>query len=184
VFILGYAWFRDMSGLMSRSILERSAEADLFRNTLSRIPTLFGRLAYLASLRDHSSRLYVHHGLMSIYGGKESQQALAQSHREIFQNWLKLPLADKIEDLKSYVNTLDNDAAFLEYWTPGRPSRSYLPEAVRRAEKTLFFDEFEILLEILRGNLEAASLVYSGLATRHTGQAPVENTMSACAEES
>jgi hypothetical protein len=141
-----------MSRLTSSSILERPAAADLFRNTLSCIPTLFGRLAYLASLRDGNSGVYVHHGLKSIYGGKKSHEALAQSHREIFHNWLKLPLVDKIEDLKSYVNTLDNAAAFLEYWTQGPPSRSYLPEAVRGAEKMLFFDEFEILIEVLKGN--------------------------------
>jgi hypothetical protein len=142
-----------MSRLASHSILERSAAADLFRNTLSRIPTVFGRLAYLTSLRDRDSGVYLHHGLTSIYGGKQSHQALAESHREIFQNWLKLPLADKIEDLKSYVNTLDNSAAFLEYWTMGPPSRNYLPEAVRGAEKMLFLDEFDVLIETLRGAL-------------------------------
>jgi hypothetical protein len=146
---------------MSHSILERSAAADLFRNTLSRIPTVFGRLAYLASLRDRNCGVYMHHGLTSIYGGKQSHQALAESHREIFQSWLELSLADKIEDLKDYVNTLDHPDAFLEYWRPGPPSRSYLPEAVHGAEKTLFFDEFEILLEVLKGNLEAASLVHT-----------------------
>lgn len=172
-----------MYPLRSSSILERSAEADLSRNTLSRIPTLFGRLAYLASLRDRNSGLYVHHGLMSIYGGKKSHQALAQSHREIFQNWLKLALAEKIEDLKSYVNTLDNAATFLEYWTPERPSRNYLPEAVRGAERMLFFNEFETLLEVLKGNLDAASLAYSRRTVRHTRQVPVD-TISACAEES
>jgi hypothetical protein len=150
-----------MSRSTSSTILERSAGADLFRNTLSRIPTLFGRLAYHASLRDHSAGGYVHDGLMSIYGGKESRQALAQSHREIFQDWLKLPLADKIQDLKGYLNTLDDGAAFLEYWMPGWPSRSYLPEPAGRAEKTLFFDEFEILREVLKGKPEAASFVYS-----------------------
>jgi hypothetical protein len=172
-----------MSRFTSSSILERSAEADLSRNTLSRIPTLFGRLAYLASLRDRNSGLYIHHGLMSIYGGKKSHQALAQSHREMFQNWLKLALAEKIEDLKSYVNTLDNAAAFLEYWTPERPSRNYLPEAVRGVERMLFFNEFEILLEVLKGNLDGASLACSRRATRHTRQAPVDG-ISACAEES
>jgi hypothetical protein len=47
-------------------MLERSATADLFKNTLSRIPTLFGRLAYLASLRDSNSGIYRHYGLASI----------------------------------------------------------------------------------------------------------------------
>jgi hypothetical protein len=140
-----------MSRLRPNSILERSAAADLFRNTLSRIPTVFGRLVYLASLRDPDSGVYVHHGLKTIYGDKKSRQALAQRHQEVFRDWLNLPLVEKTEDLRSYVKALDDPAAFLEHWTPGLLSRSYLPETVLRAEKTLFFDEFEILLGILKG---------------------------------
>ena len=34
---------------------DRSAAADLWRNTLSQIPTTFGRLIYLASLRDQNT---------------------------------------------------------------------------------------------------------------------------------
>jgi hypothetical protein len=146
-----------MSRLRSNSILEGPLAADLFRNTLSRIPTAFGRLAYLASLRDPDSGVYVHQGLMSIYGDKKSRQALAQRHREIFRDWLNLPLVEKTEDLRSYVNTLDDPAAFLESWTPGLPSRNYLPEAARGAEKRLFLDEFEILLEILKGQCHNAA---------------------------
>jgi hypothetical protein len=146
-----------MSRLRSNPILEGPVAADLFRNTLSRIPTAFGRLAYLASLRDPDSGVYVHHGLMSIYGDKKSRQALVQRHREIFRDWLNLPLAEKIEDLRSYVNTLDDPAAFLKSRTPGLPSRSYLPEAVRGGEKKLFLDEFDILLEILKGAMSHAA---------------------------
>jgi hypothetical protein len=151
-----------MSRLTPNSILERSAAADLFRNTLSRIPTVFGRLVYLASLRDPRSGVYVHDGLMSIYGGKESREALAQRHRELFRDWLKLPLVEKIEDLRSYLNTLEDPTGFLEYWTPGLPSRSYLPEAVLGAEKTLFLDEFEILLETLKGAWKHSEPVLDG----------------------
>jgi hypothetical protein len=166
----GFARLRDMSRLMSISILERSAAADLCRNTLSRIATVFGRLEYLASLRNPNSGIYEHHGLASIYGPRDSRRALAQSHQDVFQDWLNLPLAEKILDLRSYVNLLDDPTAFLEYWTQGPPSSSYLPQVVHRAEKTLFFDEFEILLEVLKGNLEAASRVYSRPATRHTSK--------------
>ena len=88
-----------VSQFTSNSILQRSASADLFRNTLSRIPTMFGRLAYLASLRDPNSGVYEQHGLMSIYGDNKSRQALAQSHShsEVFQDWLDLPLHEKIK---------------------------------------------------------------------------------------
>ena len=61
-------------------MLERTATADLFKNTLSRIPTVFGRLAYLASLRGPDSGVYGHHGLTLMFGREESKRALARSH--------------------------------------------------------------------------------------------------------
>ena len=41
-----------MNRYQSQGSLERGATADLLRNTLSQIPSLFGRLVYLCSLRD------------------------------------------------------------------------------------------------------------------------------------
>jgi hypothetical protein len=131
-------------------MLERSATADLFKNTLSRIPTIFGRLAYLASLRDPNSGIYRHHGLVSIFGRDESRKALAQSHQEVFQEWLNLPLAEKSEDLRDYIHSLDDPpVVVLEHWSQTQLPVGYTPEAVRQAERELFLQEFEILLEIL-----------------------------------
>ena len=109
-------------------MLERSATADLFKNTLSRIPTLFGRLAYMASLRDSNSGVYRHHGLASIFGRDESRRALSQSHQTVFQEWLNLPLADKRDDLSAYLSGLDDPRPeVLDHWASLRPYRGYMP---------------------------------------------------------
>ena len=133
-----------------RAMLERSATADLFKNTLSRIPTLFGRLCYLASLRDPNSGIYRHHGLVSIFGRDESRRALSQSHRDIFQAWVNMPLEEKTEDLKTYLYGLDEPLSLVvEHWARGEFYRSCLPDDVREGERELFLREFEILLEVL-----------------------------------
>jgi hypothetical protein len=127
-----------------------SASADLFKNTLSRIPTLFGRLAYLASLRDPNSGVYKHHGLGAIFGREESRRALGDAHAQIFQQWLILSLGAKHEDLSEYLKSVDDDrTAVLEYWTQAGISGSYLPRSVRKAEQELFEREFAVLLETL-----------------------------------
>jgi hypothetical protein len=131
-------------------MLERSATADLFKNTLSHIPTVFGRLAYLASLRDPNSGIYRHHGLISIFGRDESRKALTQSHRDVFQAWLNMPIKEKTEDLQDYLNGLDDSpSVVVEHWAKAQFYRGCLPEAVREAERELFLREFEILLEVL-----------------------------------
>jgi hypothetical protein len=131
-----------------KAMLERSATADLFKNTLSRIPTLFGRLAYLASLRDSNSGVYRHHGLASIFGREESRKALSQSHQTVFQEWLNLPLAEKRGDLSQYFEGLEDSLpAVLDHWSNLRTYRGYMPASARESERELFCAEFDVLLE-------------------------------------
>jgi hypothetical protein len=132
-------------------MLERSATADLFKNTLARIPTVFGRLAYLASLRDSNSGVYRHHGLASIFGRDESRRALSQSHQAVFQEWLNLPLAKKRVDLSAYFENLEDPLpVVLDHWTRIPTYRGYIPASARESERALFGAEFDVLLETLK----------------------------------
>jgi hypothetical protein len=132
-------------------MLERSATADLFKNTLARIPTVFGRLAYLASLRDSNSGIYHHHGLASIFGRDESRRALWQSHQIVFQEWLDLTLREKKEDLSTYFEGLEDPRPLvLDLWTSIRTYRSYIPASARESERELFDAEFDVLLETFK----------------------------------
>jgi hypothetical protein len=134
-----------------RAMLEQSAAADVAKNTLSRIPTLFGRLIYLASLRDSNSGVYRHYGLYSIFGREESRLALSQHHRIVFREWLALPLEAKHQDLSAYLDALEDPRELvLEHWTKVRSYRSYIPASARRSERALFFSELEVLMETLR----------------------------------
>jgi hypothetical protein len=131
-------------------MLERSAVADLFKNTLSKIPTVFGQLGYLAALRDPDSGVYRHHGLAAIFGRDESRRALAESHERVFQQWLNLSLAKKSADLLEYLEGLrDPKPAVLRHWARNRNYRGYLPASARESDRQLFFQEFEVLLETL-----------------------------------
>jgi hypothetical protein len=134
-----------------KPMLERSATADLFKNTLSRIPTVFGRLAYLTSLRDSNSGIYRHHGLASIFGREESRKALSQSHQIVFQEWLNLPLGEKRGDLSNYLDGLEDPRPeVLQHWTSLRTYRTYMPASARESERELFCVEFDVLLDIFK----------------------------------
>src|SRR5271168_5105792 len=109
--------------------LERSALADLCKHTLSRIPTVCGRLIYLATLRDVNSGTYRHHGLFTSFGREEAVRALRESHEEAFRTWLNLPLTEKNEDLRAYLVSLDNpQEEVVEHWLQSGVYRSYVPD--------------------------------------------------------
>jgi hypothetical protein len=130
---------------------ERNALADLCKHTLSRIPTVSGRLVYLATLRDSSSGTYRHHGLISVFGRDEALKALRESHEAAFRSWLSLSLAEKDDDLKIYLMSLDvSQNEIVEHWLHSKVYRSYVPAAAAGAETELFCQDLETLLELLR----------------------------------
>lgn len=134
-----------------KATLERSASADLYKNTLSRIPTVFGRLAYLASLRDPHSGVYRHHGFAATFGREESRKALGLSHEAVFQEWLNLPLTQKHQDATEYLDSLEVPRSeVLAHWAKVPDYRNYIPASARASERELFFAEFEVLLEAFR----------------------------------
>src|ERR1700689_2035944 len=119
--------------------LERSALADLCKHTLSRIPTMCGRLIYLATLRDVNSGTYRHHGLITAFGRDEAVRALQESHNASFQGWLQLSLAEKNEDLRDYLRALDDpEEEIVQYWLQSGVYRNYVPAAAMKPETELF----------------------------------------------
>ena len=66
---------------------------DFAATTLAAIPSVFGRLVYIASLRDFSSGKYEHAGLAALYSAEAVQESLECCHYEIFQRILETPLS-------------------------------------------------------------------------------------------
>jgi len=136
-----------------KGMLERTAIDDLWKHTLSRVPTIYGRLAYLASLRDPNSGTYRHHGLSTAFGREESARALRRSHEDIFLEWLKLPLAEKHDDLQRFLASLeDSSGTVIRHWLRSGVYRMQIPSAARPAEGDLYCSELEALLETMRND--------------------------------
>lgn len=147
-----------MPRFKSKAGLERSASGDLWKNTLSKIPSLFGRLAYLAGLRDSNSGIYRHHGLSMVFGRDESSRTLRDHHEQAFFEWLSLPLADKSADLTLYFVSLeDPPRVVLDYWMRSKAYTAHAPGVARPMERELFVRDLEALIEIMRNGLDEDS---------------------------
>jgi len=134
-----------------KGVLERTAVDDLWKHTLSRIPTLYGRLTYLAALRDSNSGIYRHHGLSTVFGREESGKALRASHEQAFLDWINLPLAEKSADLNGYVAGLDDPSKLVvEHLLTSGIYRTQAPDSARKMEREFFCSDLETLLEIIR----------------------------------
>jgi hypothetical protein len=136
--------------------LEQTAAADLWKHTLSQIPTVYGRLVYLASIRDPNSGQYRHHGLATVFGREESVRALRESHEQVFLEWLALSLRDKKLDLERYFSTLEEPAGeVVSYLEETGAYASQAPAAALPVEHDLFRSEMQTLLGVFRNGLSA-----------------------------
>ena len=117
---------------------------------ISRISNTFGKLVYLASLRDGRSRRYRHYSLPPQAGEEETDRALREAHRRAFSSWLCLSLAHQLADLDLYLSGLEIDRqAVLEVWRRQAPYRELLPHDAVEVERQLFLADLEVLLALM-----------------------------------
>ena len=124
---------------------------DFTVTTLAAIPSLYGRLTYLASLRDLSSGRYDHEGLAALYPDGAIQEALQLCHEQIFERILESPLEQQEQDLRKCLEGMQGSAAAtVEHWRRMEAYRVLLPEEAADYLKNLFCSNLRALLEILQ----------------------------------
>ncbi|MGI8745289.1 MAG: hypothetical protein ACR2NN_22495 [Bryobacteraceae bacterium] len=140
----------------TKRILERGAGSDLWRNTLSQIPSVFGRLVYLSALRNPNSARYSHHGLALMFGEEEANRALRKSHARAFHDWLSFNLERQKSDLDLYLSALFEDRkTVLEAWISLTPYRNLIPNSAKTMERRLYLADFNAILELLKNEYAA-----------------------------
>ena len=129
----------------------RTAIADLWRNTLAQIPSAFGKLVYLSSLRDANTGRYEHHGLAQVFSEEEANKALRRSHAQAFAEWLSFNIEQQKADLDLYISALfEEKRTVLETWLRLAPYRNLTPTAVKSVERRLYLADLKAILELLK----------------------------------
>jgi hypothetical protein len=137
---------------------DRSAASDLWRHTLGQIPTTFGRLVFLSTLRDANTGVYSHYGFAQKVGLENAEEALRQSHWRCFCEWLGFTLEQQKADLDFYLSSIDSDRkTILKTWSRTKPYRNLIPAAAIEVERRLYINDLEALLELL--------MVFHGVAS-------------------
>jgi hypothetical protein len=133
-------------GSQSRSLDEPGG--DVWRKTLSQIPTLFGRLVYLASLWDPDRGRYEHPALTPLLGTQDADRTLCHHHHQIFTQWISSSLAEQKADLDAYVRGGGDRSRLLQQY------RNLVPDKARDVERQLYLTDLETLMALLRyGNV-------------------------------
>ncbi len=120
----------------------RGPVSEIGRKILAQIPTRFGRLVFLCSLRDRLTGRYAHPSLIETAGREIADRTLCNNHHQIFTEWLGLNLSDQKEDLDEYLRTTRVALADVPY-------RELAPATAHEVERQLYLTDLEVLLQLV-----------------------------------
>src|SRR5689334_5358857 len=123
--------------------------AEAWKRTISHIPTQFGRLVFVAKLRDAAGH-YNYQPLIESMGPEITDRTLANSHYEVFTEWLSLSLANQKADLDGYLRGRQDSRDLERY-------RDFVPVSAHEVERQLYLSDLQILLAVLRHEPDDAS---------------------------
>jgi hypothetical protein len=132
----------------SRRVVE-----DFTRRSLSAIPSGYGRLIYVSSLRESDDR-YRHDGLASMYPENAVQLALEHCHEELFAQILETPLSQQEWDLRMSLAALEGGIELnLARWRNRERYEELEPRGVPVYLYDLFASNLRLLLELIEAEL-------------------------------
>jgi hypothetical protein len=144
VVIWGKAWSSSrLADFLKIPRASQMAGTEIWRKTLNQIPTFFGRLVFLASLRDPATGHYYHPALAQSIGAEDADRSLCGSHHQVFQHWLAFSLEEQRADLDEYLRSSAGPRYALPY-------RKLVPPTARDVERQLYLADLETLLELLK----------------------------------
>jgi len=127
------------------------AAAESWQRTLSAIPTVIGRVAYLASLRNAHTGSYEHVGLAQRIGEDGVDRIVRRSHTSVFQEWLCFGLERQKDELDEYFSQLEGDRReIISNWLTLEPWNNWVPGDSRDVERKLFNADLAVILELIR----------------------------------
>ena len=138
-------------------VLPKAKRADVlaasegFRwHTLAYTSGWLDRLIYLASMRDYNTGFYVHESLASRFSAEVACEALADCHRESFNELTSLELKDLTGELELYMkSTGTSPRDFLRAWKDLEPYRVAVPVGTDPLLADFLFSNLRVALAIL-----------------------------------
>jgi hypothetical protein len=139
-------------------VSDREVHDETWGRELAEIESAYGRLVYLASLRDFNSGRYEHYATEpSARNGVHSY--FLRLHEAIFLEWVDFALERKKADIELYIRGLDSidPSELVDAWLRLTPYKNLVPAAIRGPDREKHISDFEAILGLLRNVYGVAS---------------------------
>jgi hypothetical protein len=135
-------------------------EADsLWLGNLAQIKTSYGRLVYLAGLRNPDTGKYEHYGAFISTAPDAISQSIKRAHEQIFREWVSYSLEKKKADIDLYISGIDqvDKADLVDAWLRLTPYKNLVPGSIQGPERQRHVSDFEAILGLLKNVYGVAS---------------------------
>ena len=141
---------------LGQNSMDISSETGL--RELSHIETSYGRLVYLASLRNPDNGRYEHYGSETSVPSVVNKE-LVRLHEEIFREWVTYTLERKKADIELYIAGIESvdPAELISTWLRLTPYKNLVPAAIQGPERQKHVSDFEAILGMLKNVYGVAS---------------------------
>lgn len=125
---------------------------------LSHITTSYGRLVYLAGLRNSDTGKYEHYGAIGS-SRVDANRTLKRIHEAMFKEWVSYPLERKKNDIEIYIGGIHqvDKAELVDAWLRLTPYKNLVPAAIQGPERQKHISDFEAILGLLKNVYGVAS---------------------------
>lgn len=155
---------------------EKRRELAVWRKRVSEMPSAFGRLTYLASLRSPTTGRYQDYGLGSVLGEEEVHKAVWASHQEALSEWLAFDLKSQSADLDLFLSSVPGHRRqILAACAALAPPVWLIPEGASEPERELFLADLDAILELLYAEY-GITAVAEPEAARHLSSIATRNS--------
>lgn len=138
---------------------EQEALDTLWLSNLSHIKTFYGRLVYLAGLRNPDTGRYEHYGLTLDATAGSAHRAFRRIHETIFREWVRISLEQKMADVEAYIAGIDqvDESELIDAWLRLTPYKNLVPASIQGPERQMHVSDFEAILGLLMNRYGVAS---------------------------
>ncbi|HVX66442.1 MAG TPA: hypothetical protein VHA11_07565 [Bryobacteraceae bacterium] len=121
---------------------------DAWHQHVAEIPSTFGRLAFLAGLKNTNTGRYTHYLLRSAFSDDDTDKIIRRTHLQVFAEWLSYTLARQQSDLNLFLSSVEGHRRqIMAACAVLAPHVWCIPDEAAEHERQLYLADLDAILQ-------------------------------------